>query len=289
LMKVADFGLARSILMLEKEQASKPVLTDYIATRWYRAPEILLGSTKYTKGVDMWAVGCILGELILERPLFPGTSTMNQLERIVAVVGFPSPSDIAACNSQFAETMLENLGKVVPKTLSDLCPKASPEAIDLMYQLLQFNPNKRLSADGALNHPYVAPFHNAKEEPAAPGPITISLPDDTRYTVAEYRDRLYQEILSKKRGEKKEKETTGFLPPATKPTSSSTLSRDTGNTSSAAKRDSLTGPPPRATASPHTRPVGSSSFAQRSTPSSNSFSGSRDPRDVRLPPSKGTL
>ena len=87
LMKVADFGLARSIVMLEKEQAAKPVLTDYIATRWYRAPEILLGSTKYTKGVDMWSVGCILGELMLEKPIFPGTSTMNQLERIVAVVG----------------------------------------------------------------------------------------------------------------------------------------------------------------------------------------------------------
>jgi mitogen-activated protein kinase 15 len=199
LMKVADFGLARSILMLEKEQATKPVLTDYIATRWYRAPEILLGSTKYTKGVDMWSVGCILGELMLEKPIFPGSSTMNQLERIVAVVGKPSAADIAATNSQFAETMLENLGRVVPKTFAELCPKASPEALDLMAHLMKFNPTERWSAEQALGHPYVASFHNVRDEPSAPGPITISLPDDTRYTVGEYREKLYAEIAAAKK------------------------------------------------------------------------------------------
>lgn len=78
-MKLADFGLARSVAALEQESGPNPVLTDYIATRWYRAPEILLGSTKYTKGVDMWSVGCILGELLGGKPMFPGTSTMNQV------------------------------------------------------------------------------------------------------------------------------------------------------------------------------------------------------------------
>lgn len=199
MMKVADFGLARSILTLEKEQATKPVLTDYIATRWYRAPEILLGSTKYTKGVDMWSVGCILGELMLEKPIFPGSSTMNQLERIVAVVGKPTPQDIASTQSQYAETMLESLTRIVPKTFQELCPKASPEAIDLMMKLMRFNPTERYSAEQALAHPYVAAFHNPKEEPSAPCPITICLPDDTRFTVSEYRDKLYQEIQNSKR------------------------------------------------------------------------------------------
>jgi mitogen-activated protein kinase 15 len=73
-VKVADFGLARS---LDTKAGSEPVLTDYVATRWYRAPEILLGSNKYTKGVDMWSMGCILAELILGKPFFPGTSTLN--------------------------------------------------------------------------------------------------------------------------------------------------------------------------------------------------------------------
>lgn len=87
LLKVADFGLARSIDYKSGDDAKSPVLTDYVATRWYRAPEILLGSTDYTTGVDIWSVGCILGELIGGKPLFPGTSTMNQLDRIIEVTG----------------------------------------------------------------------------------------------------------------------------------------------------------------------------------------------------------
>lgn len=74
-VKVADFGLARSLDA--KDTDSTPILTDYVATRWYRAPEILLGSSKYTKGVDMWSMGCILAELLLGKPVFPGTSTID--------------------------------------------------------------------------------------------------------------------------------------------------------------------------------------------------------------------
>ena len=81
------------------------MLTDYVATRWYRAPEILLGSTSYTYGVDIWAVGCILGELLNGKPIFPGSSTMNQLDRILEVTGRPSAEDVASLQSPFAETM----------------------------------------------------------------------------------------------------------------------------------------------------------------------------------------
>ena len=84
LMKVADFGLARSLPEARQDAGDpefKP-LTDYVATRWYRAPEILLGSATYGFAVDMWALGCILGEMLVGKPIFPGTSTMNQLEKI---------------------------------------------------------------------------------------------------------------------------------------------------------------------------------------------------------------
>jgi len=66
-----------------------------------------MGSTKYTKGVDMWAVGCIIGEMLLGKPLFPGTSTMNQIERILEITGLPGPEDIASIQSPFAMNMLE--------------------------------------------------------------------------------------------------------------------------------------------------------------------------------------
>jgi mitogen-activated protein kinase 15 len=63
------------------------MLTDYVATRWYRAPEILFGSHKYTTGIDLWALGCILGEMMTRKPLFPGHSTMDQIEKIVKFTG----------------------------------------------------------------------------------------------------------------------------------------------------------------------------------------------------------
>lgn len=145
-LKLCDFGLARSILADSPTQQNV-VFTDYVATRWYRGPEILLGSTSYTKGVDMWAVGCILGELLIGQPLFPGTSTMNQLDRILEITGRPSAEDIEAINSPFAATMLDSIQNSQPKNLKDVFPKASDEAIDLLRKLLKFNPNKRLTAE----------------------------------------------------------------------------------------------------------------------------------------------
>ncbi|ESL07481.1 protein kinase [Trypanosoma rangeli SC58] len=204
-MKVADFGLARSILSLEKEQVARPVLTDYIMTRWYRPPEILLGSTRYTKGVDMWAVGCILAELLLGRPIFPGRTTIKQLELIINVLGEPTPEDIASTNSQFAETMMmRDIRRTNVTTFAELLPKASPDAIDLVQKLMRFNPNERLTAEQALEHPYVAAFHKVQDEPSAPAPVTISLPDDTRFTMQEYRERLYQEIANARRKVRRE-------------------------------------------------------------------------------------
>lgn len=196
-VKLADFGLARSILSVEQER--HPVLTDYIATRWYRPPEILLGSTLYTKGVDMWALGCILGETILGTVLFPGRSTSHQLELILEVTGIPSETDIAATNSKFAGALLKSIKAPVKKPLSKIIPQASPEAIDLLGKLLRFNPEQRLTAAEALHHPYVVRFSLESKLQVAHGPIEVSLPDDQRYSVAEYRSQLYQELLKRRR------------------------------------------------------------------------------------------
>ena len=79
-VKIADFGLARSLTHLQQDVLDQDgCLTDYVATRWYRAPEILLGCKSYTTGVDLWSLGCILGEMLLERPLYPGNSTLDQV------------------------------------------------------------------------------------------------------------------------------------------------------------------------------------------------------------------
>ena len=197
-VKMADFGLARSVAQLHSEEGN-PVLTDYVATRWYRAPEILLSSNRYTFGVDMWACGCILGELINGKPIFPGTSTMNQLDRILEVTGRPSAEDIEAIQSPFAATMLESMRAPDTPRLEAMFPSASPEALDLMSKLMHFNPDKRISAEEALRHPYCAQFHNPADEPVATSMITIPIDDNTKYTIAEYRDRLYMEIVKRKK------------------------------------------------------------------------------------------
>jgi len=194
LVKVADFGLARSVDFKDKEPGRHPVLTDYVATRWYRAPEILLGSTTYTKGVDMWSIGCILGELLGGKPMFPGTSTMNQLDRIIEVTGRPCKEDIDAIQSEFAGTMLESLPDSEPRSMQTLYPSASEDAIDLLQKLLMFNPDKRITAEEALAHAYIAQFHNPEEEIACEKQIQMPINDNKKLSVAAYREELYASV-----------------------------------------------------------------------------------------------
>ncbi|KAL5702869.1 cyclin-dependent kinase [Ranunculus cassubicifolius] len=145
-IKIADFGLAR-------ETSSKPPYTDYVSTRWYRAPEVLLQSSSYTPAIDMWAIGAILAELFTLFPIFPGESETDQLFKICRILGTPNWSNLPeginhSCliNCQFSET--------APVNLSDIIPNASMEAIDLIEKLCCWDPRKRLTAEQALQHPF---------------------------------------------------------------------------------------------------------------------------------------
>lgn len=205
-LEVADFGLARSIATLENPDAPSPVLTEYVATRWYRAPEILLGSTCYTKGVDIWSVGCILAELLSGAPIFPGSSTMNQLDRILQVTGRPSEADIEAINSPFTNTMLESLPPANNHLkLSDLFPHASKDALDLLNKCLQFNPQKRITCEEALAHPFLSEFHDPADEYVCDRTITISIDDNHKYSISDYRNQLYEDIVAKKKEQRKKR------------------------------------------------------------------------------------
>eukprot|EP01015_Nassula_variabilis_P006277 TRINITY_DN14774_c0_g1_i1.p1 TRINITY_DN14774_c0_g1~~TRINITY_DN14774_c0_g1_i1.p1 ORF type:complete len:264 (-),score=40.41 TRINITY_DN14774_c0_g1_i1:37-765(-) len=189
---------ARSVAFKE-EDANSPVLTEYVATRWYRAPEILLGSTKYTKAVDMWSVGCILGEMIIGKAIFPGTSTLNQIERILELTGKPKPDDIEAIESNLAYNIINSINLTKRRTFQSFFPGASEEALDLMKKLLIFNPNKRLTVEEALSHKYVADFAGTEDEPICEKPIEISMDDNQKFSIKEYREALYEDIAKRKR------------------------------------------------------------------------------------------
>ena len=106
-IKITDFGLSR-VLNIGKRQKNV-MMTDYVATRWYRAPEILLGSAKYSFPIDIWAFGCVLAELYLNQPIFPGTSTLNQISKILLVTGIPSEELCLKMSSPLTMGMFNNL------------------------------------------------------------------------------------------------------------------------------------------------------------------------------------
>ncbi|XP_069032025.1 mitogen-activated protein kinase 15 [Embiotoca jacksoni] len=196
-VKLCDFGLARSLNQIQ-EDGGNPALTEYVATRWYRAPEILLGSARYTKGVDMWSLGCILGEMLLGKALFPGTSTINQIEKIMSAIPHPSPEDILAIKSEYGSCVIQRMLLKPQVPLQDLLPSVPPDALDLLRGLLLFNPDKRLTAEQALQHPYVARFHDPAKEPALNYDVVLPVDDDVQLSVVQYRNKLYEMMLERR-------------------------------------------------------------------------------------------
>ncbi|XP_076383529.1 serine/threonine-protein kinase dyf-5 isoform X3 [Megalopta genalis] len=146
LVKIADFGLAREI-------RSRPPYTDYVSTRWYRAPEVLLHSTTYNSPIDIWAVGCIMAELYTFRPLFPGKSEIDEIFKICSVIGTPEKDDWPE-GYQLAAAMNFKFPNFTRTSLNILIPNASQEAVVLMEDMLQWNPIKRPTAQQSLRYPY---------------------------------------------------------------------------------------------------------------------------------------
>ncbi|KAG7216798.1 hypothetical protein INR49_021196 [Caranx melampygus] len=167
LVKIADFGLAREI-------RSKPPYTDYVSTRWYRAPEVLLRSSTYSSPIDLWAVGCIMAELYTLRPLFPGNSEVDEIFKICQVLGTVKKMDWPE-GYQLASAMNFRFPQCVPTHLKTLIPNASNEAITLMKDLLQWDPKKRPTAVQALRYPYfqvgqvLGPRPQSQEKAASQG------------------------------------------------------------------------------------------------------------------------
>ncbi|XP_074063032.1 cyclin-dependent kinase 20 isoform X2 [Macrotis lagotis] len=137
-LKIADFGLAR-VFSHEGDR----LYSHQVATRWYRAPELLYGARQYDEGVDLWAVGCILGELLNGSPLFPGENDIEQLCCVLQVLGTPSPQEITELPDYNKISFKEQL----PLPLDEVLPDASPQALKLLSSFLTYPPRHRIQAD----------------------------------------------------------------------------------------------------------------------------------------------
>jgi glycogen synthase kinase 3 beta len=142
-LKLCDFGSAKIL-------AGTNVA--YICSRYYRAPELIFGATHYTCSIDIWSAGCVLGELLLERPLFPGNTSIDQLVEIIRILGNPSETEIKSMNPDY---FIERPFPIVqPRSFSQVIPGSDELTIDFLYKIFRYDPKERLTAIELLVHPY---------------------------------------------------------------------------------------------------------------------------------------
>lgn len=187
-LKICDFGLARPTL--ENEH-----MTEYVVTRWYRAPELLLNSSDYTAAIDVWSVGCIFMELMNRKPLFPGRDHVNQMRLLTELRGTPTESDLGFLQNEDARRFLRQLPPMPRQPLAAIFPHVHPLGIDLIEKMLTFDPTKRITAEDALAHPYLARLHDIADEPVCSVPFSFEF-EQQALGEEDMKEMIYQEALS---------------------------------------------------------------------------------------------
>ncbi|XP_028942375.1 mitogen-activated protein kinase 7, partial [Antrostomus carolinensis] len=162
-LKIGDFGMARGLGADPRQ--TKAFLTEYVATRWYRAPELLLSLHRYTRAIDIWSVGCIFAEMLGRRQLFPGRNYVHQLQLIMAVLGTPPATVMAAIGAERVRSYVQSLPPRPPVPWESLFGDAEPAALALLGRMLRFDPRERVGVTEALRHPFLAKYHDPEDEP----------------------------------------------------------------------------------------------------------------------------
>ncbi|KAL6548426.1 Mitogen-activated protein kinase 16 [Orobanche gracilis] len=221
-LKICDFGLAR-VAFNDSPMAifwTAWHFSDYVATRWYRAPE-LCGSffSKYTPAIDIWSIGCIFAELLTGKPLFPGKNVVHQLDLMTDFLGTPPPETIASIRNEKARRYLMSMRRKKPVPLSYKFPNTDPLALRLLERMLAFDPKDRPSAEEALADPYFRSLARVEREPSAQPVSKMEFEfERRRITKDDVRELIYREILEYHPKMLKEflegAEPTGFMYPS---------------------------------------------------------------------------
>ncbi|KAI8927800.1 kinase-like domain-containing protein [Entophlyctis helioformis] len=192
-LKICDFGLARGLT----DTADAGFMTEYVATRWYRAPEIMLAFRNYTKAIDMWSVGCIFAELLGGKPLFKGRDYVDQLNQILSVLGTPDDATLTRIGSERAQLYIRSLPKMKKIPWQNLYPRATPVAVDLLERLLTFDPALRMTVEEALAHPYLEAYHDSEDEPVSATPFDFSF--ESVEAIEEMKNMIADEVIEFKK------------------------------------------------------------------------------------------
>ncbi|KAL4204954.1 hypothetical protein AMTRI_Chr01g112280 [Amborella trichopoda] len=186
-LKICDFGLARVT-------SETDFMTEYVVTRWYRAPELLLNSAEYTAAIDVWSVGCVFMELINRQPLFPGRDHVHQLRLLMEMIGTPTEAELGFVNDS-ARKYIRQLVQYPRQSLAARFPKVHPMAIDLVEKMLTFDPRQRITVTDALAHPYLASLHDISDEPVCPTPFSFEF-EQHALTEDQMKELIYRESLA---------------------------------------------------------------------------------------------
>mmetsp|Transcript_35733 Transcript_35733/g.114443 ORF Transcript_35733/g.114443 Transcript_35733/m.114443 type:complete len:375 (-) Transcript_35733:225-1349(-) len=163
-LKICDFGLARGFGGDEDD----PTLTDYVVTRWYRAPEVVLLASEYTKSIDVWSVGCIHCELIGRKPIFTGKDHLDQIKKILMVIGTPTEEDLHWLPPRSpARNFIKKVPVCSKQPWATIYPKATKNGIDAIERMLTFDPTRRANVEEAIKLPYFETLHMPDDEPLA--------------------------------------------------------------------------------------------------------------------------
>ena len=188
-VKLCDFGMSRGI----KEE--NVLLTEYVVTRYYRAPEVMLSSHHYSKKIDVWSVGCAFAELLSKKFMFPGENYIAQIKLIIDVLGTQDVNDLNFISNSSAKNFVMQFQNIPKKNFKTILNCQNPLAVDLVEKMLVFNPDKRYSIEDCLNHPYLKNMKEGIEDPVFNGKLNLDF-DDKNITFSVFCVVLVKEVSS---------------------------------------------------------------------------------------------
>lgn len=193
-VKICDFGLSRLINNDQNDKNASQNYTEYVVTRYYRAPEIMLSSHEYSKAVDIWSLGCTLAELLTRKILFKAQDYIQQIKLIMDTLGKPDSEQLQFITNTNARKFVDSLPNKPAVSVKKFMKYENPLALDLLDKMLYIDPRKRYSAEECLNHPYFENLHEEADEPVFEGEIDFSFENDSKLKLDEIRGYILEEV-----------------------------------------------------------------------------------------------